>query len=511
MMRNNSPRGFVSLRRKISAAILGLTLLALVLELALSVWPILHSYRRDAKDKALALAALTAASTVAALEFDDPKAAGENLAALRLVPSVTGAAVYTADGALFASWGTAPPFAATDTPQAEARLHDLTVSQPLPSDGRGGILRITLSLRDQWNTLLRDMGLAALILLAVFAVCVRVSRRVRRNLSEPLTRLARTVAEISRDKDYARRVDCESNDEIGQLVAEFNTMLAKIQEHETWLAGQQDLLEGLVAQRTYQLQCSTMELERKNLQLLKEMQAREKAEMIREEVERINRHDLKSALNLVIGYPDLLLREGGLNAEQMDHVKRIRAAGYRMLDMIRTHLDIFKMEKGIYSLRKREVDLVEIVCGLEEEFTPFLRGQGVSMRISLDGKEVRGDETFPVSGEMPLLRAMLRNLMQNAIEASASGDSVHIQLENAPHRQISVSNSQPVPREIRKRIFEKYVTCGKESGTGLGTYFAALVARTHGANIVCRTDDSTGTSMIVIFRDEARGEAISGR
>ncbi|MES9995802.1 CHASE sensor domain-containing protein [Desulfovibrio aminophilus] len=509
MMRNRKPRGFVSLRRKISAAILGITLLALFLELTLSVWPILHSYRRDAKDKALALAALTAASTVAALEFDDPKAAEENLAALRLVPSVTGAAVYTAGGTLFASWGTVPPFTAADRPLIETRLDDLTVSRPIPPAGRGGVLRITLSLRDQWDILLRDLGLAALILLAVFAVCVKVSRRVRRNLSEPLTRLARAVAGISRDKDYTRRVERESDDEIGQLVSEFNTMLAKIQEHETWLAGQQDLLEGLVAQRTYQLQCSTMELERKNLQLHREIQAREKAEMIREEVERINRHDLKSALNLVIGYPDLLLREGGLSEEQRDHVKRIRAAGYRMLDMIRTHLDIFKMEKGLYTLRQRDVDLVEIVCDLEEELTPLLRGQGVSMRITLDGEEVRGDEAFIVSGEMPLLRAMLRNLLQNAVEASTAGDAVLVRLESSPRRQVSVSNSQAVPREIRKRIFEKYVTHGKEGGTGLGTYFAALVARTHGANIVCRTDDATGTSMIVVFRDETHKAAIS--
>jgi signal transduction histidine kinase len=58
----------------------------------------------------------------------------------------------------------------------------------------------------------------------------------------------------------------------------------------------------------------------------------------------------------------------------------------------------------------------------------------------------------------------------------------------------------PVPAEIRERFFEKYVTHGKENGTGLGTYFAALIARTHGADITMNTGDETGTTLRITFR-----------
>lgn len=495
---------FVSLSRKFRAALLGITLLALALSLLLGIFPMFQSYRRDARDKGLMLAGLMAASSVAALDFEDPQAAAENLASLKLVPGVhwEGAAVYTADGRLFASFGRVPAFLPAGGPVVDMRLNELTAVHPIASKVHPASLHLLLSLRDQWAVLLQKCGLALLLLGVVFTVCVKASGYYRRKLTDPLLGLIGALSEISRDKDYKRRLEYRSNDEVGLLVAECNTLLEKVWEHERWLNSQHEVLENLVEERTRELSSKQAELERKNRQLQVEMRAREKAEMIRAEVERINRHDLKSALNLVIGYPDLLIKEGGLSAEQEGHIRRIRAAGYRMLDMISSHLDIFKMEKGLYTLRRSSVDLVEIVCGLEEEFAPLRQGQGISLDIRLDGAEVVGSETFRVAGEAPLLRTMLRNLIQNAMEASTRGDRVDVRLDSAPHKQVSVHNTQAVPREIRQRFFEKYVTFGKEGGTGLGTYFAGLVARTHGASISVRTDEAHGTTVRVLFRDE---------
>lgn len=502
-MTTRTPR-FVSLSRKFRAALLGITLLALALSLLLGIFPMFQAYRQDVRDKGLMLSGLLAASCVAALDFEDPQAAAENLASLELVSGVhwEGAAVYTADGRLFASYGRVPAFLPADRPLADMRLDELTAVHPIASAAHPASLHLLLSLGDQWTVLLHKCALALLLLGAVFTVCVKAAGYYRRKLTDPLLGLIGALSEISRDKDYARRLEYRSNDEVGLLVAECNTLLEKVLEHDRWQSSQHEVLENLVAERTRELTSNQAELERKNRQLLVEMRAREKAEMIRAEVERINRHDLKSALNLVIGYPDLLLREGGLSGEQEAHIRRIRAAGYRMLDMITNHLDIFKMEKGLYTLRRTSVDLVEIVCGLEEEFAPLCQGQGIVLDIRLDGAEVVGSEMFCVAGEAPLLRAMLRNLIQNAIEASVPGERVGIHMEGGAHRQVSVHNSQAVPREIRQRFFEKYVTCGKEGGTGLGTYFAALVARTHGASISVHTDEAHGTTVRVLFRDE---------
>lgn len=266
-------------------------------------------------------------------------------------------------------------------------------------------------------------------------------------------------------------------------------MLSRIEQRDIRLNRRRRNLEEIVAERTGQLKQKHVELERNNRLLLEEIQKRARAEMIREEVERINRHDLKSGLSLVIGYPEIMLKDGELNANQEKTLKRIRAAGYRMLDMIRNHLDMFKLEKGIYSLRRSSVDLIDIFCGLEEEFIPLLESSGVRLDMLLDGVQVVGDEELPVCGELSLMRTMFRNLIQNSIEASEYGDRVTVKLKTGERLTVSVSNPTAVPNEMRRRFFDKYTTHGKDNGTGLGTYYAALIARTHGADITMTTDD----------------------
>lgn len=498
---------FTPLGRKLVAAILGTSLLALVLAFALNLLSAIHSHEREAAQRARSLTSLMASSLAAAADFDDPDAATEDLSALALIPEVSGAAVYVDGNVLFASYGAPPPLPSQtpsmheDGPKVEMGLSSLTVTRPVASASPGSWLVVTVSLAGQWAAMWHSLLIALLILLGVFAICIRVAIRFRRRLTDPLTELGRAVADITLNEDYARRVEYRSDDEIGMLVTGFNAMLEKIGQRDAELRGHRQYLEQMVDKRTRQLEISRQELERKNLMLEAEIRRRTKAEMVRDEVERINRHDLKSSLSLVIGYPELLLTEGGLNEQQVKSVKRIRAAGYRMLDMIRNHLNMFKMEHGIYTLRQKPVDLVETACALEEEFAPLLSSLGVSLNIELDEAEVVGVERFTVRGEEPMLRAMLRNLIQNAIEASNRDGLVLVRLENGPRKGVSVYNQTSVPTEIRHRVFDKYVTHGKENGTGLGTYIAALIARTHGANIVMRTDDQAGTLMTVVFRD----------
>lgn len=492
------------LGRKIVAAILGTTLLALVLSFALNMVPMLYSYRQVAADKASALGDLMATSLAAAVDFNDPDAAQESLHSLSLVPSVTGAVVYLGTGETFASYGIVPERPAGEQPPIRIGFSELLVINPIPAENANSFLLISVSLDDQWSMLKNNMLVGAIIFFCVFIFSSRLAGYFRRKLGGPLRQLTEVVTDISEERDYCRRVEYESNDEVGVLVTEFNSMLEKIEERDARLALHREHLEQTVAERTIQLQVKQQELMRNNRLLLSEIQQRSKAEMIREEVERINRHDLKSGLSLVIGYPELLLRDGNLTPEQEKMVKRIRAAGYRMLDMIRNHLNMFMMEKGIYSLRRQSVDLVETLCGLEEEFTPLLKSVEVRLDMDLNGNQVVGDESFVVSGDTPLLRAMLRNLIQNAIEASGPGDTVTISMNSGRKQQLLVRNSAQVGAEIRRRFFEKYVTHGKENGTGLGTYFAALIAKTHGASISMKTGPDVGTVITVVFRNEKR-------
>ena len=499
-----SSKQLTPLGRKIVVAILGTTLLALILAFLLNFMPMIFAFRQAAVDRTMAQAELMASSLIAPVDFDDESSAQESLETLSLISDVTGAAVYVGRNVPFAAYGLPPQRVETVEPVEQLGLSSLTVAMPIPSDLPGSVLVISLSLEEQWGMMRGYLLVALLSCPVILFCCYRVAILFRRRLGDPLEQMTDTVREISQNKDYSRRVDYDSNDEIGVLVTEFNSMLSKIQSRDQQLSHHQEVLEETVEERTMQLKRNELELLQNNRLLLSEIKKRAQAEMIREEVERINRHDLKSGLSLVIGYPELLLSEGALNSRQEKHIKRVRAAGYRMLDMIRNQLNIFKMEKGIYSLSQSSVDLVEIMCGLEEEFRPMLESMGVSIEMQLDGREVEGSEVFVVPGEGPLLRAMFRNLMQNGIEASRYGDRVSVHLSGGEGKIVSIINSQVVHEDVRRRFFDKYVTQGKENGTGLGTYFAALIARTHGADISMKTQPDMGTRITVFFRNQTQ-------
>ncbi|MFW5807991.1 MAG: ATP-binding protein [Spirochaetota bacterium] len=48
---------------------------------------------------------------------------------------------------------------------------------------------------------------------------------------------------------------------------------------------------------------------------------------------------------------------------------------------------------------------------------------------------------------------------------------------------------------MRDTFFEKYITSGKQGGTGLGTYIARIMTEIQGGTIEMTTDERTGTTV----------------
>lgn len=218
---------------------------------------------------------------------------------------------------------------------------------------------------------------------------------------------------------------------------------------------------------------------------------------LREDVERITRHDLKAPLNALINLPHLIHREGGLSPTQVDLLQMLQDSGYQMLEMINRSLDTYKMEKGAYRLNPVPVDLLEILNQIHVETRGIIQAKRLKLDIKLSEKTAETGDQFLVAGEKMLCYSMLVNLIKNALEASPEGGTVEVRLDDADLRSVTIHNTGLVPQEIRDRFFEKYVTSGKIGGTGLGTYSAALIAKTLGGSISFETSEETGTRLIV--------------
>jgi signal transduction histidine kinase len=226
---------------------------------------------------------------------------------------------------------------------------------------------------------------------------------------------------------------------------------------------------------------------------------RKKAERLREDVERMTRHDLKSPLTAVLTLPQLLKRDGNLTERQTDMLSLMQHAGYRMLNMINQSLDLFRMERGVYELTPAKVDLLPILDNIAGELHGVIETSGLTLDVVVRGRPRRPEDAFAVRGEEMLLYTMLSNLIKNALEAAPPGSRVTVTLTEGRSLDVAVANPGAVPAQIRPHFFDKYVTAGKKDGTGLGTYGARLIAETHGAKISMDTSDTAGTTVTVSF------------
>ncbi|MDD3312066.1 PAS domain S-box protein [Pseudodesulfovibrio sp.] len=223
---------------------------------------------------------------------------------------------------------------------------------------------------------------------------------------------------------------------------------------------------------------------------------RKLAEALREDVERMARHDLKTPLGAVIGLPEEIRRMGGLTPDQDRLLDIVGKAGRDMLRHINSSLSLHKMEQGDYRLELETVDVLAVLEEIRAESLSLIRDKGVSLGIEIAGIE---KDRFPARVDPPLFRSLLGNLMRNALIASPDGGTVTVTLAGDKVLSITIRNQGEVPHAIRDTFFGKYVTAGRNSGTGLGTYSARLIARTHGGDILLDASQPGSTGVTVIL------------
>ncbi|MBF0164570.1 MAG: hypothetical protein HQM01_08760, partial [Magnetococcales bacterium] len=157
----------------------------------------------------------------------------------------------------------------------------------------------------------------------------------------------------------------ESDPRMMQLLVVILEQQAKLSDNNLY----HELLVDLIAQiieseqqlmhHKEALQSAKEELEAQNRQLIE-------LDRIKQDVELIARHDLKSPLNGILGCAELLL-DTDLSIEQKSHLQTIRKAGMSALHMITLSLGLYRMEQKIYPLEPVRLDLVPILDAIRED------------------------------------------------------------------------------------------------------------------------------------------------
>ncbi|WP_428562031.1 MAG: PAS domain S-box protein [Solidesulfovibrio sp. DCME] len=228
-----------------------------------------------------------------------------------------------------------------------------------------------------------------------------------------------------------------------------------------------------------------------SLWVFDDVSARKELEGVREDVERIMRHDLKAPLNSIVNLPGLVMAVGEVNEEQREMLAEIERAGQAMLEQIELSLDLYKMETGTYVLAAQRLDLARIVSGVAEMLSPAARARGVAVGVA-------AAEPVFVLGNALLCQNIVANLLKNAIEAEPAGSAVTVSVTRQGDRGVlRLANPAPVPEDIVPVFFEKYATGGKQGGSGLGAYSARLMTLCQNGVIDMETEPGQGTRVTV--------------
>ncbi|HXT22414.1 MAG TPA: ATP-binding protein, partial [Thermoanaerobaculia bacterium] len=99
-----------------------------------------------------------------------------------------------------------------------------------------------------------------------------------------------------------------------------------------------------------------------------------------------------------------------------------------------------------------------------------------------------------------LLRRALRNLMENALRASAGRGEVEVRLERRDGAAlITVADRGPgVPPELLQRIFDPYFST-HDTGTGLGLPITRRIVEEHGGSIAAKNRTGGGLEVVIMM------------
>ena len=228
-----------------------------------------YSYRAALVADMLTTAQMVGDNSSAALLFGDTASAEQTLKSLGAQSQIVGAAVYDKDGKLFGSYHRSdsaagldfsPPTVAGSGQRFGDKAFEVFHSVKVAGEKEGTIyIRASLDeMRERlWRYGLTTLGVMLVAAIAAFILATRLQRVIAR----PIAHLATVVDAVSRDKNYALRVDRTGGDELGRLIDGFNEMLHQIQARDSALQQVRDQLEEDVALRTTDLQQAYARLE----------------------------------------------------------------------------------------------------------------------------------------------------------------------------------------------------------------------------------------------------------
>ena len=201
-------------------------------------------------------------------------------------------------------------------------------------------------------------------------------------------------------------------------------------------------------------------------------------------------HDLRHSLTAVVANAEFLSGTGIEKDQREELYQEIRAAVDEMTELIESLLEFSRTRA---SLRLSYASLEEVVrrAALAVQIHP--QWQRTAIRI---------ESETPAAGwfDEKKLQRVFYNLLLNACEAVPE-ENGRIQVlirQEAGTGVVRVrDNGTGIPSEVQDRLFQPFVSFGKQNGTGMGLAVVQKIVQDHGGDVVVESTASEGTEFVV--------------
>ena len=200
-------------------------------------------------------------------------------------------------------------------------------------------------------------------------------------------------------------------------------------------------------------------------------------------------HDLRSPLNTISGFMELMLEKETSAKERNEYSDIIRLEIQSIANMTREILDF---AKGKTSILPRKISVVDIIKRFQMQVEQLFRNTEILLKFESESKRL-------IYADAEKITRVLYNIAKNAKEAlKGKGEFLFRSFDANGEVVFQITDNGPgIPEEIRDRLFESFVTSGKESGTGLGLAIAKKIIDEHEGRIEIKSAKNKGTTFFI--------------
>jgi signal transduction histidine kinase len=221
-------------------------------------------------------------------------------------------------------------------------------------------------------------------------------------------------------------------------------------------------------------------------------------------------HDLRTPLNAVLGFAQLLASEE-TDPDRTEYVRQIVAGGRHLLELINEVLDIARIEAGQLSLSPEPVNVADAARQVLDLVAPLAAARGISLTLADNPSN-----DVPVLADRQRLIQILLNLVSNAVKYTRPEGSVTIDCSLQPEGCLRVSvidTGYGIRPEKLQLLFTPFERLGAEStaieGTGLGLALSRGLAAAMRGTMGVKSEVDRGTTFWLDLPMSAEGVSVT--